>query len=352
MTLFFKYTENKQEWENIVRSHEEANFLQSYNWGDFHQRLEKKVFYGILCEGASIENSQPVGAALFVKETAKRGSYLTVAGGPLIDWESDKAEKIFAFFTQQATELAKKEACVFVRMRPQCIETDAVKKLVGKHGWSESPMHLTADLTLQLDLSFDEDALLMQMRKNTRYEIRQAQKRNITVRQSTDPQEIQEFYDHQLELAKKHNFVPFSYKFLHEQFLAFVEDNEVMLFHSYLPTEEGKEVLLASAFIIFYNGEAVYHYGISTQENDRQPGSYACQWAAILEAKKRNCHSYNFWGIAPKEETEHRFAGVSIFKRGFGGDEVQYLPAHDLPVSWQYNLVRSFEKMRKKARNL
>src|SRR5258708_2538933 len=125
----------------------------------------------------------------------------------------------------------------------------------------------------------------------------------------------------QLALANKHGFVPFSYDFLHKQFETFVADDHVLLFHAYK-----NEQLLASAFIIFYHREAVYHYGISTPENDRLPGSYACQWAAIKWAKEQGGKKYNFWGIAPEDKPDHRFAGVTLFKKGFGGSEVQYLP--------------------------
>ena len=208
-------------------------------------------------------------------------------------------------------------------------------------------MHLTADLTLQLDLTKTTETILKEMRKNTRYEIRQIEKKNISVTQSKNPKDIRAFFEQQLSLAKKHHFVPFSYKFLLEQFKIFAENDNVVLFSSF----QGKK-LLASAFIIFYNKEAVYHYGISTADNYRLPGSYACQWAAIEEAKKRNCTKYNFWGIAPKEEQEHRFAGVSLFKRGFGGQEVAYLPAYDIPTSFSYWGVYAFELLRKKLRKL
>jgi lipid II:glycine glycyltransferase (peptidoglycan interpeptide bridge formation enzyme) len=206
---------------------------------------------------------------------------------------------------------------------------------------------LTADLTLQLDITKTEDELLVQMRKGTRYEIKKAQKLGITTEVTTDIAHIEEFYQHQLEVAQRHNFVPFSFQFLHEQFAAFLPDQQVALINSYFDSQ-----LLASAFIIFYNNEAVYHYGISTEANAKLPGAYATQWAAICEAKKRGCTTYNFWGIAPEGKTDHRFAGVSLFKRGFGGSEVEYLPAHDIPLSPVYWGPWLFETIRKKLRHL
>ena len=110
--------------------------------------------------------------------------------------------------------------------------------------------------------------------------------------------------------------------------------------------------LLASAFVIFYGNEAVYHYGVSTDANRTMPGAYAVQWRAILEAKQRGMKRYNFWGVAPKNETNHRFAGVSTFKRGFGGNEVQYVPAHDKVLSQKYYLIWILETIRRKLRRL
>lgn len=328
-------------WESFVKEVDQANFLSSWNWGVFHQRLDKKVFYRGYYLGTKL-----IGLSLIVKESARRGSYLTIAGGPLLDWSNPKLTN---FWRDDIKSIAQNEKCVFVRVRPQLLDNQDSKKLFAELGFNPAPMHLTADDTLQLDLSLTEEELLSQMRKNTRYEIRKADKVGITVTTSQAVTDIKAFYKYQLDLAKKHSFIPFSYKFLKEQFSVLAADNQVLLFHSY--SEDKK--LLASAFVIMYGNEAVYHYGISTPENNRLPGSYACQWAAIKEAKNRGIKRYNFWGITPADAPEdHRFAGVSLFKKGFGGNEVSYLPAQDLQTSPWYIPVKLFEMYRAKKRHL
>ncbi len=354
--IALKKIDIKQDWEQLVSSFSEANFLQSWNWGEFHTALGKKVFRLAFYQqnSAASKHDHPqslVAVAECVIETAKRGTYLTIAGGPLITMPSSKSQATTLISTifEHIQTIASQEKCLFIRMRPQLVveENTELNEIFHQVGFVESPMHLTADLTQQLDLTKSIDQILSEMRKNTRYEVRQVEKKGVTVTTSQDPDEIKEFYQHQLALAQKHDFVPFSYEFLYQQFVSFARDDQVLLFHSWKDA-----TLLASAFIIFYNHEAVYHYGISTPDNSKLPGSYACQWAAIQEAQKRGCTRYNFWGIAPKDQTDHRFAGVSIFKRGWGGREVQYFPAHDLPLNWQYQLTRGFELVRKKARKL
>ena len=331
---------NKHTWEDLVSAHPEANFLQSWNWGEFHISLGKDVY-----RVAVNDTIQTVGLYTAVIERAKRGNYVTVAGGPLLNWDNTL---LVEFVLTSLSKLARQTGCQFVRFRPQVVESLSIRTQLKKNGVKEAPMHLTADLTLQIDLKLSQEELLSQMKKNTRSTIRKAEKLGIETHFSQNPGEINRFYKLQCQLAKRQGFVPFSKKFLTQQFEAFAQDNQVVLASSYY-----QDKLLAQAFVIFYNQEAVYHYGVSTEDNSNQlPGSYACQWAVMLEAQKRGCLRYNMWGIAPENEKNHRFAGVSLFKRGFGGDEVPYLPAHDIPTSLLYVITRGFERMRAWHRGL
>lgn len=337
---FESYLEtNKGNWEKEIVNFSEANFLQSWNWGEFQEALGKTVSRLIIKDSNKV-----VAVCLIIKEEAKRGTYFAISGGPLVDWENRDLVK---FLFNSIRSLASEQHAIFIRFRPQAVNTPELRKTVKKLGAFPANMHLTADLTLQLDLSKDQDQILKEMRKNTRSSIRKADREDIEIRISDDKSEIKEFVKHQNELAQRHGFVPFSYKFLYEQFRVFSADNQAVLVHAYKDDQ-----LLSSAFIIFYNKEAVYHYGISTDLNRKLPGSYVVQWAAINQAKSRGCRRYNFWGIAPEVAKDHRFAGVSLFKRGFGGEEVEYLHAHDIPLSPIYYFTYIFELLRKKMRRL
>lgn len=342
MNLSVHRVSDKTVWEHDLKQYSEANFLQSWNWGEFERSLGKQIFpLQVLSENTV------VGMALVITEHARRGTYLTIAGGPLLLWNTKNTSAIWAALETELRKIGTEVKASFVRLRLQEKASPEITSFLQKRGLKPSPMHLTADLTLQLDLTQPLEKILQNMRKNTRGEVRKAEKLGITVTQSTDPNEIQDFYEQQLAVASRQGFVPFSYDFLSQQFEAFLPDNQVCLFQSWQDKQ-----LLASAFVIFYNGEAVYHYGISTAANVKLPGSYACQWSAIQEAQARGMTRYNFWGVAPLDEPNHRFSGVGLFKRGFGGQEVQYQPAYDLPLSWNYAITRNFELLRKKLRRL
>lgn len=335
-----KLIEDKKEWEEFISLHPEANFLQSWDWGEFHLNLGKKIHRIGITQQTKLK-----GVMLCVIEDAKRGRYLTIPGGPIIDWQ-DKSS--FKMLIEYAKDIAKKDKCVFIRVRPQLLSDDFSKALFVHLGFIDAPTHLHAELTTQLDLSKSEGEIMKNMRKGTRYEIRKAVTEGIVVKSSTDPGSIKEFFDLQIQTSKRQGFVPFSYKFLFEQFKIFSMAGSAVLYSAKFENK-----LLAQAFIIFYGSEAVYHYGASTTEGRNHPGAYLIQWEAIREAKRRGMKRYNLWGVSPEEQKNHRFYGISIFKRGFGGNDIEYLHAQDLVINklgYKFNYL--VEIARKKIRHV
>ena len=331
---------DKNNWEKFVLSYPEANFLHSWNWGEFHQNLGK-----IIKRIGFYQNESLAGVMLAIVEEAKRATYLTIPGGPLIDW-NDKEQ--IRSFRQIVEKIAKDAGCSFIRVRPQLLENEENARLFAQLGFKNAPMHLHAELTRQLNLEKSEDQLLSEMRKTTRYEIKKALTLGVKVNSSKNPSDIDNFYKLQNETAKRQDFIPFDKKFLKEQFKVFARDDQVILYTAWL----GKKKL-TQAFIIFYGSEADYHYGASTDDGRKYPGAYLIQWEAIKEAKRRGLKRYNLWGVAPEGQTNHRFHGVSVFKRGFGGEDVEYMHARDLIINpFAYKINWLIESVRKKARRV
>lgn len=331
---------DKDVWEKFVLNYPDSNFLQSWYWGEFHQSLGKRIY-----RIGFFKDKKLVGVMLGIIEKAKRATYLTVAGGPLIDWSEQGVVKIFK---QSLEDIAKEENCSFVRVRPQILENPQNVKLFDSLGFQKAQMHLHAELTRQIDLTKPLDQLLSEMRKTTRYEVKKAQGLGIEIKTSQDPKDIDSFYDLQIETAKRQGFVAFSKDFLKKQFEIFAKEDMVILYTAFL----GKQKL-AQAFIIFYGSEAAYHYGASTDEGRKYPGAYLIQWKVMEESEKRGIKRYNLWGVAPEGQTDHRFHGVSVFKRGFGGADVEYLHARDFVTNRVgYTLNWGVETLRKWKRKV
>jgi len=330
---------DKKIWEDFVLSQHPNTFLQSWHWGEVHQRLGKRIFrLGLF------DNQKLIGAAQLIKEEAKRGTHFIIPAGPiLIDWQ----EIILGFFIEEIKKLAEKEGAIFVRVRPNIENSKANSLLFKKMGFVIAPMYLHAESTIQLDLNLSEVELLSQMRKNTRYAIRRAERDGVQTVVSRNSKDIDLLYKLQMETVKRHHFSPFSKEFFDQHFQAFLADNQIVFIKALYQGE-----VLSIGMFIFYGDTAVYHYSGSSSKHPKIPAAYAMLWQAIREAKKRGCRIFDLWGIAPTDNPRHRFSGVTLFKKGFGGSRVDYLHAQDLPLSRLYWLSFIFETARRLKRRV
>jgi len=273
-----------------------------------------------------------------------RGTYLACPGGPLlVDWRKENLKQI----VDEIKKIGKEEKAVFIRVRPSILGNQENKELFRALGFHSAPMHMHAETTWQLNLTPSEDELLANMRKTTRYSIRRAAGDGVKVIQSKNAKDIEVLDQLQMEAVKRHKFVPFSKEFMEKQFQAFAQDDQILLFLA-----EYNKQILSAAMIIYYGDMAVYHYAGTSSKFPKIFSSYLLQWEAIKEAKRRGCKIYNFWGIAPADDPKHRFAGVTIFKRGFGGERVDYLHAQDYSLSSLYRGTYWFETLRRITRRL
>lgn len=323
----------------VAKEHEEANFLQTSTWGKVYADDGEKVFYFGL-----FDEKKMIGSSVVILKAAKRGRYLEVPGGPLLDWDGDI--KALRFFLKEIAKVAEANKCVFVRMRPNIPDTEAHRKLAERLKLVKSPMHLHAEHTVMLDITKSEEELMTEMRRQTRYEVRRAQKMGIKVSYETSEKAFNDFYDLQLETAERQGFIPSSRKFILSQHKIFGEKARI-----YTASLDGK--VLAKGEILLQAPEAIYHEAASTLDGRKLPGAYALQWQIIQDAKALGLKRYNLFGIAPPNSPHHRYAGVTTFKTGFGGEQVAYLSAHDLVIKpVHYKLVHALETIRKKKRHL
>ncbi len=324
-----------KKWAEVLKKYNEANFLQSPEYGKMNEILGGKVI---------IDEFDGDGWALMIVRDAKRGRYLEIPCGPLIDW-GNKANVKRAL--NKIAEVGRQEKCVFVRIRPQLLANPEHLKMLEGLGLKKSPMHLAAEHTVILDLARTEEELLADMRRQTRYEVRRADKLGIKVAVYDNDEIFEEFHKVQAETAKRQGFIPPNLKTLKAEKEAFGEN--ISIYRA--ETDDGQPI--AYGLIIGGGAEADYYEAASTELNRKLPGAYALLWQAIKDLKKAGYERFNLWGIAPAGQPNHRYAGVTTFKTGFGGEIVEYVPAHDLVLS-KIGYLKDYvvEAARKKRRHL
>lgn len=331
---------NREEWDAFIKSHQEANFLQSWDFYEFHLKRGKKVV-----RRAVFKNDKIIAAYAGVVETARRGTYLAIAGGPILDWQDKELVKMV--FDDIKSE-GKMLNCVFVRVRPQLELSKESLNLMKKLGLKKAPMYLSVEYAGILDLNKTDEEILAGASQGFRRKLRKAEKNDIEITADASDSSIKEFCKLEKKHAERQKYVAFSTSFLTKQFEAFREHDEILI---YTAKKDGE--ILAQNFMVFYGPEASYHYGVSSDLGTKYSAAPLLHMAAIKEARERGCIRYNLWGIVGTDETSHRFYGVSEFKRSFGCEELKYTPAHDLILKpTKYQITKVIETARKKIRHV
>lgn len=325
--------ESREDWNAVLESVNPRTFLQSWEWGEFNKALGSKIWrLGVF------EDRKLTGIALAVKVEARRGLFLFVPHGPIMNWSVEELGAL----VKELRRTAHGENVAFIRIAPSEKKSEWVLELFRKFGFRASPIHTHAELSWLLDLLPSEEELLKGMRKQTRYSVQKAGKDGVEIEMSADPEDIDRFYKVYATTAKEQQFHPFSLEYIEKEFKAFALSGNAKFFFAHY-----KGDIVSTALVIFSKDEAFYHHGASTKKYPQLTASHFLQWGIIREAKRRGCRIYNFWGISPPEQTHHPWAGLSLFKRGFGGYVEEFVPSQDLPISHRYWLNFAVEKIRK-----
>lgn len=336
-----KTIKDKRIWEDFVINKDPGSFLQSWNWGETHKNLGENIH-----RKGFFKNDELVGVMQLIKQSAKRGPHLLLPGGPLIDFLN---ERLRSAFVNEITQVCRQEKVWFVRARPELLNTRSNQDLFKNLGFIKAPMHLHAENTWVVDIDKTDEDLLYQMRKNTRYSVRKSLEQELEVEIVNDPSKVNILHELQKQTVERHGFVGFEKELFYEQLSNFGKDDQAALFL----VKDKKSVVHVAAVIIFYGKHAFYHHSASTQQSRDNYASYFLQWKVMQEARRRGCNRYNMWGVAPnKDDRSHRFYGVTIFKTGFGGKRIDWLPAQDYRINILYWMTYGFEHLRKLRRGL
>ena len=335
---------NQSEWTTFFNSVGSVSFHQSWEWGEF----QKKLHYDILRLGLYEDNSL-IGIALVIKVRSKRGRFLFVPHGPIFDipatnlsiqvsnTQKKDIEAQLKALTEHLTTIARREGFWFIRVAPTLSDSPEHLDLFRSVRYHTAPIYMHAETMWAVDLRQSEEQLLNGMRKNTRYYVRRGIKEGITISKSDDISALEEFWKLYEVTFTREDFTPFSKSYIKNEFDSFHKTQNSLFILGGIPpksAQEGASQILAGSLVIFTKSTAFYHQGASI--HSEFPVPYQIQWQTMIEAKRRGCSFYNLYGIYKPGRTPKAWEGLSLFKKGFGGFQVDYLPTQDFVVSPSY----------------
>lgn len=355
-------------WNSLISTLPDPHFLQTYEWGQVKAKYGWSPLYAVwdadgswTVEGDMDQLSlskSPIAAALILKrQILRRGfsarlSILYTPKGPLLDW-SNVPLRNRVLDTLQS--FAKKQGAIFLKMDPDVVlgmgiphteEDDfnnngnSVVSNLNYRGWRYSSDQIQFKNTVVLDLQSSEAELLARMKQKTRYNIRLAERKGVSLRigKSDDFAMLYKMY---AETSVRDGFVIRDEGYYRTVWSIFTINTQPPgpSLQSPIPTyqlpftepliAEVNNEPVAAIFVFYFAGRAYYVYGMSRDVHREKMPTYLLQWEAIKRAKARGCTVYDLWGAPDVFDERDSMWGVYRFKEGLGGKVIRTLGAWD-----------------------
>ena len=299
-----------------------GHLLQSWAWGE----LKVQFGWGVERVAAGAACAQ----VLFRAAPGGLGSLAYVPRGPAADFGDGAGVRALL---EAIRPSARKRRAICLKVEPNCEETPALEGALRAMAFRPSPQTVQPRRTILVDLEGTPETVLERMKQKTRYNIRLAERKGVTIRAGTEA-DLPAFYQLMEITAERDRFAVHSEAYYTAAHRLLVPAGQGRLL---LAEHEGR--LLAGLVAIAFGDTACYMYGASSDEGRNLMPTYLLQWEAMRWARELGCRWYDLWGVPDEEEAvlEAQFAdrsdglwGVYRFKRGFGGRLVRTAGAWDL----------------------
>jgi lipid II:glycine glycyltransferase (peptidoglycan interpeptide bridge formation enzyme) len=220
-------------------------------------------------------------------------------------------------FTAELRRVARRVRLSHVTIDPG-VEDPACADLLRAAGWRPADP-VQHDRSRVIDLARPEAELWADLRATTRNLVRRAQKDGITVSEGT-LDDLPAFYAIMADTARRAGFIirtPESYRLVLD---AFGPSGGVSLLFARMP--DGTPA--AAKIVIRAGGRVIPPYSGMTDEGARRNANRLLEWETIRREAAAGARIYDMWGLANP--------GIELYKAGFGGREVRYVGAFDLPT--------------------
>jgi len=319
--------DDKNFWDKETFSH--PSFLQSWQWGELQKKIGRRVFRfnvsGLLA--SAIEQKLPLGQ-----------TYLYIPHGPVIRSATDDS---WRNFINEAGNIAGAKKPVFLRIEPLAREFrgESMQKILKEQGF-QLTKPVQPETTLLIDLRRDENEILGSMEHDTRYSVRTAGKRGVTVEfinGNDKKKEFETFWKIFSETNQRHGLK--SYPKIYYEEVARLEGE----CSSKIALAKAEGEVVGAAIFVYFGERVFYLFAGSRAGYGKFNAPTYLLWQAMLDAKKSGYKYFDFWGISHENEN---WAKITAFKKSFGGEEITSSGAWDYvfnkPAYLAYNLAKRF----------
>jgi lipid II:glycine glycyltransferase (peptidoglycan interpeptide bridge formation enzyme) len=195
--------------------------------------------------------------------------------------------------------------------------------------------------TFWIDLTPSEEKLMASFNPKTRYNIRLAQKKGVTVIEDNSDEAFEKYLELTRETVQRQGFYAHTEHYhrlmwntLHR---SLITDHQSPV--ARLLTARFNNEIITTWVVFVWHDFLYYPYGASTERHKEVMANNLMMWEAIRYGKKLGLKTFDLWG---REEGK----GFTKFKEGYNPSVVEFLGTWDLVTSSLYPLYRQLEKLR------
>jgi lipid II:glycine glycyltransferase (peptidoglycan interpeptide bridge formation enzyme) len=233
----------------------------------------------------------------------------------------------------------EKQPAFLIKLEP-LLPQDLASKMGGL-GLVKPPRQVQYNShTIVVDLTPEPETILASFRQKTRYNVRLAERKGVTVEAvPTTLESMDQMYALMSATQGRAGFYLRDQAYFNDFWSRHAESGAGQQFFAYA---DGK--ILAGAYVVYLGQYGLYKDGGSIREQTELQAPYALQWGAMEWLKQHGVTKYDMHGTPPADQIDdpkHPLAGLARFKTGFCSEVTEYLGAWDLAVQpTKYKLWR------------
>ncbi len=324
--------EERNQYDAIVQ-----HPLQSWAWGEFRKKTGVAVErVGFFENGTLIKAFQ-----VFFHPIP----HFNVTAGYLPKGEMPDEEHLTTL-----RQLGKKHNALFIKLEPNIAQKvdnqssahSSIADFLLARGCVEGKSLFTK-YTFQLDTAHSEEDLFSNLNSKTRYNVNLAFKKGVKIVENTSEEGINQYLEILAETTQRQGFYAHGPEYFKTMWQSLGQTGMMRIFNAVY-----EDQVLVSWVMFIFNGKMYYPYGASRSIHREVMASNLMMWEMIRLAQNLGCTSFDMWGsLGPEPDEKDPWYGFHRFKKGFGGDLVEFLGTYDLVLNPQmYSLYRIAEDWR------
>jgi lipid II:glycine glycyltransferase (peptidoglycan interpeptide bridge formation enzyme) len=316
--------------------------LQSWEWGEFRKST------GLIIERLGIYDNSKLTKVL----------QITFHSVPILNRNIGYLPKAYMPDAEQLSALkaiAKQHNAIFIKLEPNVankVGDPSAHKEIAKFLMANNCVPgrpLFTKHTFQLDLTQTEEKLFENLSSKTRYNVNLAQKKGVQIFENTSEEGMEQYIKILEETTKRQGFYAHSPDYFRKMWQSLGNSGILRIFNAVYENE-----VVTSWILFVFNNQLYYPYGASRNIHRDVMANNLMMWEVIRYGKQLGLNKFDMWGsLGPEPNKKDPWFGFHRFKKGYGGDLVEFLGTFDYVVDFPiYQIFKIGDSIRWKILRL